>query len=619
MALTRIFEQLVTMSLQASWLVLAILVLRIFLKKGPKWSHCLLWAMVGLRLVCPVSVESNLSLVPRIAYGDMEVMDDYVGNTHTYWDITEEFDIALEAGIEPLSGGEGGYYVVTGDTPQEMPTTVADLLPEIWLLGLGAMLVYAGVSYSRLRRRTDASICLQDNLYLCDYIETPFILGLIKPKIYLPSSMDPNAASFVLAHERAHIRRKDHWWKPIGFLILALHWFNPLIWLAYMLLCRDIELACDERVVREMGALDRKAYSEALLTCSVPRYLVAACPLAFGEVGVKERVKSVLNYKKPAFWAVLMAVAVCIGVGVCFLTDPESEPEEPTVSYTYESPHQWAAAVRREDIHYASASLHEEDWYSNPLAERELTELVETLNRLEAEAYLLKQPEGAEDPLWNNEGAKVWLMPRMEEAVLLRYVQDTVILSAETGSDLWPEDGYWTVESEELKMWLRSLACGGTDMLSEENREEVRQLLKMSYVEFFDPQSFGDMLFVGCSYDYERGLGVACFRENGLGGYNLVQVLREADVHPCDSGSKVYYCDFSDIRVFLVQNESMTAMEWTELDGTRIRHELDGNPSLLVVQSRANSGSKYRFCYSDGNNTTMYMDYDRCHHEHTGQ
>ncbi len=331
MNLTDIFLKVVDMSLTASWVALAVLVLRFVLKKAPKWLSCLLWVLVAFRLVCPVSFESALSLVSVEGARDVtdNILDSYVGPSSTYWDITEEYDAAVNAGIEPIHGGEGHYYVVTGETPTTEAIILADDVAVLWVAGIGAMVVYGAVSYFRLRRKVAASLMTEQGIYLCDYIDTPFILGIIRPRIYLPSNMEPDAAAHVIAHERAHLNRKDHWWKPLGYLLLTVHWFNPVIWLAYILLCRDIELACDEKVIRKMEVGEKKAYSQALLACSVSRHRIAACPLAFGEVGVGERVKSVLNYKKPTFWIILIAMIALVVGAVCFLTDPVSEDTFP--------------------------------------------------------------------------------------------------------------------------------------------------------------------------------------------------------------------------------------------------------------------------------------------------
>lgn len=329
--MTSLFLHILDRSLCASWIVLALIAARLLLKKAPRWLLCSAWALVALRLICPFSLESTLSLIPRqtaVQEAAQELMDDYVGPTHTYFDTTPEYAIARDAGLPTFPAGEESHhYVVTGEPPATPPVTLGDRLPGIgcclWLAGVAGMLGYAILSYRRILRKTAASIHLGNGIYLCDYIDTPFILGIRKPRIYLPSEMAPGDAGHVLAHERAHLARKDHWWKPLGYLLLTIHWFNPLLWIAYLLLCRDIELACDERVIRDLALPEKKAYSEALLKCSVPRHMIAACPLAFGEVGVKQRVKSVLHYKKPRFWILLISILLIVAVAVCFLTDPK--------------------------------------------------------------------------------------------------------------------------------------------------------------------------------------------------------------------------------------------------------------------------------------------------------
>ena len=318
------FEQLLSMSISASWVVLAVIMLRLVLKKAPKAIHCALWILVAVRLVLPISIESDYSLMApqKAEAAASSVMDDYVGSTHTYWDFTSEYDMALDAGIIPIQAEGGGSYVVTGAAPFTEPVRLAEVLETVWIFGMAAMGMYALVSYLAVQRKVRACIRLNRTVRLCDYIDTPFILGIIRPKIYLPSELDPMTAGHVLAHEQAHLARRDHWWKPLGFLLLSIHWFNPVLWLAYILLCRDIEQACDEKVVQALDTDGKKAYTLALLQCSVPRRMIAACPLAFGEVGVKSRVKSVLHYKKPAFWVIAAAIAVSAAAAVCFLTDP---------------------------------------------------------------------------------------------------------------------------------------------------------------------------------------------------------------------------------------------------------------------------------------------------------
>ena len=313
-----IFLKLLNLSISASWLVLVVLALRLVLKRAPKWVNVLLWGMVALRLMLPFSIESALSLIPSAETVSPEVVRFDPAPTITSGvtiidnavnpSLSESFAAAPLASVNPL-------YVWTY------------LAGWVWLIGLTAMLLYALVSYLRLRRRVSASIPLRENIYVCDEVPSPFILGIVHPCIYLPSALDEAQRGSVLSHERAHLARRDHWWKPLGFALLAVYWFNPLLWLAYTLLCRDIELACDERVLRGMDAGQVKAYSSALLACSVPRRMLAACPLAFGEVGVGARVKNALRYKKPAFWVVAASVIVCIVVAVCFLTNPRTDTD----------------------------------------------------------------------------------------------------------------------------------------------------------------------------------------------------------------------------------------------------------------------------------------------------
>lgn len=313
-----VFLKLLNLSISASWLVLAVLVLRLISKRTPKWVNVLLWGIVALRLMLPFSVESALSLIPSA-----ETVSPAVVQFDPAPTITSGVSVIDNAVNPPLS--EHFSAVPTASVnPLYVWTEIAGW---VWLIGLGAMLLYALVSYLRLRRRVSVSLPVQDHIYLCDAISSPFILGVVKPHIYLPSGLDEVQRQNVLAHEQAHLARRDHWWKPLGFALLAVYWFNPVLWLAYTLLCRDIELACDERVIRTMDKSAVKTYSTVLLACSMPRKAVITCPLAFGEVGVKERVKNALHYKKPAFWVVAASVAVCIVVAVCFLTNPPTDTD----------------------------------------------------------------------------------------------------------------------------------------------------------------------------------------------------------------------------------------------------------------------------------------------------
>lgn len=324
-----VFLKLLNLSISASWLVLAVLVLRLISKRSPKWVNVLLWGIVALRLVLPFSIESALSLIPSAETVSPAAVQFAPAPT-----ITSGVSI-IDNAVNPSLSEHFAAVPTASVNPLHVWTEIAGW---VWLIGLGAMLLYALVSYLRLCRRVSVSLPIQDHIYLCDAISSPFILGVVKPRIYLPSGLDEVQRQNVLAHEQAHLARRDHWWKPLGFALLAVYWFNPVLWLAYTLLCRDIELACDERVIRTMDESAVKTYSTVLLACSMPRKAVITCPLAFGEVGVKERVRNALHYKKPAFWVVAASVAVCVVMAVCFLTDPEHETMK------------WAKNLRVDDV-----------------------------------------------------------------------------------------------------------------------------------------------------------------------------------------------------------------------------------------------------------------------------
>lgn len=310
-----LFLKIVNMSISASWLVVAVLILRLVLKKAPKWVNVLLWGIVAVRLICPFSFESALSLIPSAETFPEKIISG------------PSFDV--QTGITPIDNRINDYlgdrYFEGVTVPTNNGNNVMTILTIVWIIGILLLATYTVISYWRLHREIDTAVRYKDNIFQSENVSSPFVLGLIKPRIYLPFKLDGQDMEHVVAHEQAHIRRKDHWWKPLGFLLLTIHWFNPLMWLAYVLLCRDIELACDEKVIKGLSNEQRADYTQALVACSVNRRMIAACPLAFGEVGVKERVKSVMNYKKPAFWVIILAVIACVIVAVCFLTNPKQD------------------------------------------------------------------------------------------------------------------------------------------------------------------------------------------------------------------------------------------------------------------------------------------------------
>lgn len=273
--MSALFLKILNMSVCASWIAAAVLVLRFCLKRAPKWVNVLLWGFVAARLICPVSIESALSLIPRADAISSAVLT-----------------APGQTAAAPVIGGAAAAGAAANPLQTWIP-----ILAWVWLAGVVVLFLYTTVSTLRLRRKVCEAVRLRGNIYQSEQVASPFVLGTFQPRIYLPYRMGSRDQQHVIAHEQAHLRRGDHLWKPLGFLLLTIHWFNPLMWLSYVLFCRDIELACDEKVIKELGFEQRADYMQALVSCSVSRRRIAACPLAFGEIGVKERVKSVMNYK----------------------------------------------------------------------------------------------------------------------------------------------------------------------------------------------------------------------------------------------------------------------------------------------------------------------------------
>lgn len=310
-----VFLQIVNTAITAGWLVLAVILARLLLKKAPAWIKCALWAIVALRLVWPFSFESVLSLLPSAQtippsqlYASAPQINTGIGSVNST--------------INPVFSQTFRAETAGSVNPLQVALWVAGW---IWVLGMVVMAVYAAISYLRIYRRVRFSVPEGEGVYLCEQIPAPFILGIIKPKIYLPSDLPRQNWDSILAHERGHLARRDYWWKPLGFLLLSVFWFHPLLWVAYILLCRDVELACDERVIKDLSAEEKQAYSNTLLECSLPKKWITACPLAFGETGVKQRIKAVLHYKKPTLWILIIALIACTVLAVGFLTEPKDK------------------------------------------------------------------------------------------------------------------------------------------------------------------------------------------------------------------------------------------------------------------------------------------------------
>lgn len=327
-----VFLKLLNMSITAGWLILAVLCVRLIFRKMPRWIYCILWGTVAVRLVCPFSIESEFSLQPSAQPIKVSTMVE--GDVVNHVPSVDSDLTIVEEVVNPLLAETFGDqdFVTAWEMSENQEgvnaaplQVITEIAGTVWFCGMLVLLVYAIVSMIRLHILVRESVRCKDNVYLCDAVKSPFILGMIKPRIYLPSAVDESRIDYIIAHEKAHLQRKDHFWKPFGYLLLGVYWFNPLCWVAYIMLCKDIELACDEKVIRNMDFADKKEYSRVLLSCATQRRMVFVCPLAFGEVGVKERVRSVLRYKKPTFWITIAAILVCAVVAACFLTNPSRE------------------------------------------------------------------------------------------------------------------------------------------------------------------------------------------------------------------------------------------------------------------------------------------------------
>ncbi len=312
-----VFLKVLNMSITAGWFILAVLCIRLLFRKIPKWMNCLLWGVVAIRLICPFSIESPFSIlsstepIKSSAVVEGEVRNDIPS-------IDSRLTIVQNT-INPMLTETFAYNESDSVAPLQVVTFAAGL---VWCCGMVLLIICAMGSVVKLHKLVNEAVCVRENIYICDAVKSPFILGIFRPRIYFSSALREREMDYILAHESAHLKRKDHWWKALGYLLLCIHWFNPLCWVAYSLLCKDIELACDEKAAKNMTFHEKKEYAKVLLSCAGQRSLVMVCPLAFGEVGVKERVKSVLNYKKPTVWIMMATAAVFVILAVCFLTNP---------------------------------------------------------------------------------------------------------------------------------------------------------------------------------------------------------------------------------------------------------------------------------------------------------
>lgn len=524
--MTELFLQILNMSLSASWLVLAVVLLRFVLKKAPKWVNVLLWGLVAIRLLCPFTLESALSLIPSAEVVSPEIMMDPTPTVHTGID-------AVNSVVNPVITESFAPEPAASANPLQIWLPVASL---VWCIGMALMLLYTVISYARLRYQVRTAIRVKDNIYISEFIDSPFVLGLWKPCIYLPFHMDERDRLHVLAHERAHIRRRDHWWKPIGFLLLTIHWFNPLMWLSYILLCRDIELACDEKVIRDLGTDQRADYSQALLHCTVTHRSIAACPIAFGEVGVKDRVKNVLNYKKPAFWVILLCLILVVIVSVCFLTNPETEnagglPITMTLEYVNRSQahliFQYSKELPDGEFQIAEAYTLEQlvdgNWKELPrLREEQDLAIVAEVNNADYDAWSLpdwsedygRLPDGTyrikKDISVTSDSGKTETRPIYAEFTIGGTAEDYLTLKLEdispTGATLYQQEtvedtfdltydgneGYW-LESLQDGQWIYLDPTGYVEPIFENEKRYIYELYSSDHIELDWSHLYGEL------------------------------------------------------------------------------------------------------------------------------
>ena len=427
--MTDLFLKILNMSISAGWLVLVVVFLRFLLKKSPKWINVLLWGMVAIRLVCPISLESVFSLIPSTETVSPEIMLDPTPEIHSGIS-------SVNSIVNPIIAASFTPQPLTSANPLQIWIPVASCL---WSLGIYILLIYTAVSYLRLRRRVSTAVHLRDNIYQTEQIPSPFVLGILRPRIYLPFALSEEDLPHVIAHEQTHIHRRDHWWKPLGFLLLTIHWFNPLMWLAYILLCRDIELACDEKVIKALGRDQRADYSQALLKCSVSRKMITACPLAFGEVGVKQRVKNVLNYKKPAFWVILVSVIICILVAVCFLTDPVAKNTPDIIFHS----------IQASDVQWTQATFWDQDSSHLSLTDSQIQELVTMLKKLKANDFAQAH---------KGTSAVSIMIYCGDREILLQWDGNSVTFTFDTNTAALVDDTCWEVTDTDLNRFIQDLS-----------------------------------------------------------------------------------------------------------------------------------------------------------------
>ena len=391
-----LFSNILTASFHGSIVILVVMFLRVLLRKAPRKFICFLWVLAGLRLLMPFEIQSSLSLQPMPEVAQVRQWQSPAAPDPTPRETFPEPPAERQEAQLPQTSESPVSLVTTAKPTVERPKPSLNwkgLIPYAWLFVAACFGFYTIYAYLSLKYKVREAVKIRGG-WECDRIETAFILGFIRPKIYIPMGLSPTVRKHILAHERTHLEKGDHWFKMIGFLALALHWFNPLVWVAYVLLCKDIELACDERVVQFMDLEERKSYSAALLSCSTNRAHFAACPVAFGEVSVKDRIKTVLNYRRPSFWVSLLGVVAILFVAICLLTNPAKEPN--TSAATVETAQEQESLQKCHDA--LDALLSQKDCVLGLTGNNEYPQWYVCLSRLGDDTLWQYMPTSSPDP-----------------------------------------------------------------------------------------------------------------------------------------------------------------------------------------------------------------------------